>query len=551
MEPVVEKPDPLGLLYDYQVEHVHVMERCLTTKQAVLEASDTGMGKTIVWCVIAARAARPLFVICPKIVVPAWFATAARCGANLIGVSNYEMAKLGKYYTTVEQYLTGKSIPCPNMMWPAGTLRKTVETLVLDFPANALIVVDEAHRGKNSRTQTAAFLKRIRQYIAPTMAMSVLSATITDSVEDFRMTAYVLGIAQYEKHPYNAWIRKITAAGPPNTTISALIHAAIFPEFGSRMRKSTIKAAEGIIGDHQASAYQVHFHMWKWMISMTPGQCVHLDIYVGVIEMYDACRMFRDSIIRAVVYEVSPEVETEIAEAHDDINAAINALKLQQAGAVHPLTLILRARQRLEMLKSQTMIDQAMEFIMAGFAVVLFVNFTPTVQRMVAQLTEFMASDEMLLEDEHGNGYHRTFVSTICGKQSTADREFNIAQFQCGQSLVCVVNIQAGGACVNLHHILRSARPRKTLFSPPWSAIVLAQGLGRVDRVGALSDSEQIIVYCRGAVSAATPDGAGDGTFVEGAQRVNIEELMAANINRKLQTIGWLNDGDLTSTTTL
>ncbi len=554
------RPNAIRLLHDYQVPHVHAMEQCLVTRPAVLEASDTGMGKTIVWCAIASRLQRPLFVICPKPVVPAWFATAERCGANLLGVANYEMAKNGKYYTTVDQYMAEKAIPCIHMMWPPGMLRKTVETLQLDFPANALIVVDEAHRGKNARTQTSALLKRIRMHIGThaTMRMAVLSATITDCVEDFRMTAFVLGVAQYETHPYKAWIRRITAAYP-GETISACIHHVIFPAYGARMRKAVVRATEGIImnnandtNDLKTSAYEVHFHMWKWMMSLSVGQCVHVDIYISVIEIYNSLRMFRDSIVRAVVYDVSPEVEAEIASAHEDINAAIEALKLQQIGAVHPLTLILRARQRLEMLKSQTMVEQAMEFLFHGFAVVLFVNFTPTIKRMIKQLEEFMASDEMLLEDADGNAYHRPFVSVIRGGQTTAEREHSIAQFQCGQSHVCIVNVFSGGACINLHHIRSAARPRKTLFSPPWSAIVLAQGLGRVDRVGALSDSEQIIVYCRGAVSAAIPGGADtDGTIVEGAGRINIEERMAANINRKLQTIGWLNDGDLVGTAQL
>lgn len=536
----MEAPNPIGLLYDHQVEHTLTLENCLNNRQAALDASDTGMGKTVVWCVIAARANRKLFVISPKPVVGAWFQTAAFTGVDIIGVANYEIAKLGKYYTSEKQFMSGDAIACPYMTFPG--LKKTVETLVFDFPEDALIVVDEAHRGKNNRTHTATLLKRIRMTLKPGTRMAVLSATITDSIEDFRMTAFVIGAAQYEIHPYKAWIRSIRIAGEP---ISACIHKAIFPAYGSRMRRDTIKANESMaLSTINSKQYQIHEHMFMWMKSMTPGQSVCIDIYVNIIDMYDCCKMFRDSKVRAVVYEVSPEVEAEITNAYADMADAIDALRNQQMGEIHPLTIILRARQRLEMLKSQTMIDQAMDYIMAGFAVVLFVNFTPTVKRMVDQLGHFMAT-EMVFEDDNGAAYYKPAISVICGGQSSAERNRNMEQFQNGESLVCVVNIQAGGIGIGLHHKMRSSKPRKTLFSPPWSAIVLAQGLGRVDRVGALSDSEQIIVYCKGSVAAVDATGAGDGTFNNGTARVNIEEIMAANINTKLELIGMLNDGDL------
>lgn len=555
MEPEINVPDPLSILYDYQVSHTLTLEKCLETKEAVLEASDTGLGKTMVWCVIAARLRMKLFVICPKIVVTPWFKTAARTGAECIGIANYEMAKLGKYYSADADYMHKKPQSCPYMCWDARIKQKTIANMTINFPPNTLIVIDEAHRGKNSRTQTSEFLKRIRLYVRSVnphiyTRMAILSATITDTVEDFRMTAFIIGAAQYEIHPYKAWVRRITA-NHPGETISACINKAVFPEYGSRMRKDTVKSSEHLSTNSQSRGYNVHFHIYMWMMSVTPGQAVHKDIYILIMQMYDMTRMFRDSHVRAVVYQVSPEVEAEITQAHEDINAAIEALKFQQAREEHPLTMILRARQRLEMLKSQTMVDQAMEFLADGFAVVLFVNFTPTVKRMVTQLAEYVSSDIMLQEDEHGNTFYRSHVSVICGGQSAHERAEHIAKFQEGKSIVCVVNIQAGGVGIDLHHICAGARPRKTLFSPPWSAIVLLQGLGRCDRVGAYSDVEQIIVYCSGSVSAVNAAGDGTGVFDAEGKRMNIEEIMAANINRKLQTIGWINDGDLDSVTTI
>lgn len=568
-------------LYDYQVPHVEALSAAYDANPVIIEPSDTGLGKTSAVCAVAAIKRVGVFVVCPVLVIPTWFDTAERFGVTVLGVANYEIAKLGKYFPTKASYLRDKAVPCPWIPCTKTTIdaNGVVTPAVLwtdvpypaEFPRDIMLVFDEAHRGKNNRTKTAQLLLSLRGAIVPrshthNQHIALVSATITDRDEDFRVTACVLGLAQHEKHAYKSWVLNL-AKKYPGETFASCVHKVLFPKYGSRMRKDIIAA--NLDPSKNTSRFDVHFHIFKWMRACEwetdHHGYAHTDVFSQVMMIYDSTSIFRKSTVYAKVYDVSPETEADIMAAHDEIGAAIEALKRQQAGEICPLTIILRARQRLEMLKLPTMVEQAAEWISNGFAVVLFVNFSHSIKTLCSELDTVLRDDSLIDSDINGNEIRPpTAISVICGGQSAFERIQSIRQFQCGESIVAVVNGQSGGTGVSLHHIMRCARPRKSLISPPWSGIMLKQELGRIDRVGALSDSEQVIVYCRGKVSVvrpnvggaanaalnATPNGA-DGTFVDGAKRVSIEEIMAATINKKLKTIDMINNGDLINTVSI
>jgi superfamily II DNA or RNA helicase len=142
-----------------------------------------------------------------------------------------------------------------------------------------------------------------------------------------------------------------------------------------------------------------------------------------------------------------------------------------------------------------------------------------------------------------------------------------------------IANIRAGGVGISLQD-KNGTYGRVSLISPTWSSIELKQALGRIHRAGGLTPCIQRIVYCKGRVSAVGPkvpdnaivvgrdDGGlviqgraadhpelkkkiednlgNDTTFVshEGKGRIGVEELMAENVNVKLRTIEWFNNGD-------
>ena len=82
-------------------------------------------------------------------------------------------------------------------------------------------------------------------------------------------------------------------------------------------------------------------------------------------------------------------------------------------------------------------------------------------------------------------------------------------------------NIAAGGVAISLHDTLK-VRPRAALVSPTWSAVALAQSLGRVWRQGG-SRSVQYIVYAAGC----------------------IEETICKRVKDKITMLEVLHDGEL------
>ncbi len=531
MEKENEPPDHIMCkLYPYQQEHIRAMGKCVDENSAILEASDTGTGKTAIICALSAWKNYSIFVICPKPVVSTWFKFAAMFGIHVIGVSNYEAIKQGKYYTSVEEFNAENRQTCPYVKFKRVGNRVVFE---IALPP-CMFVIDEAHRGKNYSTDNSKLLIAIKESFDIGRAnrpeirckIAILSATIAQTIEEFRTTSYILGITQFGKHAFAAWKRQILAQYPDGTEASA-IHRVLFPKYGHRMCKSNITERE------QASTNQNVFHVYKWLVSLDhgTGYSPYMDVFSVILNAYNTGTTFKHSDIKAEVYEVSADVEQQIVAAYQDINAAIEAIKNKQMGEVHPLTIILRARQRIEMLKVHVMINLATEFLMDGYAVTIFVNFTPTIDKLYDALTDFVTAD------------FNSCITFIQGGQSVSDRTINIDMFQSGKSDLMLVNVEAGGLGISLHRTNWNAKPRAVIISPPWSAITLKQVLGRADRAGSLSDSVQRIIYCRGNVSGVNGN---DTTFPkpEGGGQIGIEELMAIKINRKLRTIELLNNGD-------
>jgi hypothetical protein len=93
-------PEIMEKLFPYQQEHVRKLLICIGICRVILDASDPGTGKTATTCALCAILGYSIFVICPKLVIPAWFQFANLFGVNVTGISNYEMIKIGKHYTT-------------------------------------------------------------------------------------------------------------------------------------------------------------------------------------------------------------------------------------------------------------------------------------------------------------------------------------------------------------------------------------------------------------------------------------------------------------------
>jgi SNF2 family DNA or RNA helicase len=165
------------------------------------------------------------------------------------------------------------------------------------------------------------------------------------------------------------------------------------------------------------------------------------------------------------------------------------------------LVKVLRAQQKIELLKIPTFVELANEYLSQGFNVVIFVNFTQTLNSL----------SKLLLTK-----------CLIYGEQTDTERQFNIEEFQSDRQRIIICNIKAGGVGISLHDI-NGQYKRVSLISPCWSAIDLTQALGRIHRAGAKSKALQRIIYC-------------DNT---------IENNIADKLRIKLGNLQSINNGDL------
>jgi superfamily II DNA/RNA helicase len=172
------------------------------------------------------------------------------------------------------------------------------------------------------------------------------------------------------------------------------------------------------------------------------------------------------------------------------------------------LSVILEARQRIELLKVPLFCELIEDDFDEGNSVVCFVNFTRTLEAISTKLKQ--------RKDLAG------LIGYIHGHQRDKDREQDIADFMADRKRIILANQAAGGIAIDLHD-LNGNFPRTTKLSPTFSAIQLLQALGRIDRVGTLTPCFQTLVYVAGT----------------------IEERAVFSVQSKINNLEMLNAGDL------
>lgn len=182
----------------------------------------------------------------------------------------------------------------------------------------------------------------------------------------------------------------------------------------------------------------------------------------------------------------------------------MDALDLLESEAPSAAVAILRARQKSEHLKLPAMLDIADDLLEEGNSVCLFVNFRESLNQASAHFPE---------------------ASLIYGDQDPVERESAIQDFQDNRKRVLIAMISAGGVGISLHD-LHGSHPRVSLINPGYSAIELIQALGRIHRNGGQSPCVQKLLFAEGT----------------------IEESIQTKVQKKVDRINTLNDGDLLPT---
>jgi superfamily II DNA or RNA helicase len=425
---------PLDKLLIYQIPHVYQLYESLQNTQCILDASDTGTGKTYTTLALCYLLKLKPFIICPKSVINSWIDVAKNMDIEILGISNFEKLKGSKYYTSEYEIVT-----CPYMdiikkdvdVKKKGKLKKIKDNneYIFYLPNDCIIIIDEAHRCKNHTSDNSKLLIGLGK---SSRKMILLSATITDKIECFKPFGVVFGFYD-EVKKYKMWIRnklktmklnidKLKKELDDNQIILKIIHDCIFPHRGSRMK---IKELGDLFPQNQIIA-----------------KCYYSDDHDQINELYKM------------------------------INDAFLDLKDKEKRS-HALGKIVKCRMRIEMFKVPIMLDLIDDALENGYSIAIFVNFKDTMNYLTHHLKEE--------------------CSIISGDQSIEDRIYNIDRFQLNKTKIIISIIQAGGVGISLHDL--NDRPRMSLISPCWSGSDMMQVFGRIHRAGSKSTALQRVIY--------------------------------------------------------
>ncbi len=317
-------------LLPYQIEHTKNMIKIIKKNKTCLDASDTGTGKT--YCAIALCKELKLqpFIICPKSVIFTWKKVCQFFDVKPFVIVNYEAIKTGKYYEN------GERVECPYIKVNNNLDEKFIWNI---HNEKIIFIFDEGHKCNDIKTLNGKLL-----YTAKNLnkELLVLSATIADHYENFKIFYYVLNFIEpehvikhkinYNKYQYiiNKWISR-------DAKPLWRIHQMLFPDRGSRIRIDAL-------GD-----------------------------------------MFPETQIIAIPYNIEKKRQQEIEKEYSVIKKEIEIVKSKKT-KVNILTTLLRSHQKIELLKIPLFISLANDYLENNYSVVIFVNFTQTLLTLAKEL---------------------------------------------------------------------------------------------------------------------------------------------------------------------
>jgi superfamily II DNA or RNA helicase len=407
-------------LFPKQQESVDRLLQALKQHGCALDSSMTGVGKTIIASRVALQSGRPVLVLCPKIVIPHWERELAEVAVKPLGVLNYEKLRRG------------------NTPWLNKIGKKLYRWCL---PEGTLLVFDECHYCKGAFTQNTQMLIAAKQQ---GFGVLMLSATACKDPTEMRGMGYVLGLHALNKpvdglQSWFGWMLKLGCKKDPWNNWKA----------GPRERLTEVRDC---IYPHKG-------------VQLTPNDLPRAFAENHVMTEPLAFSALKDIASFYEQHGITPEIVDRFLEGGID--------------APNVLVEMLRARQLAEAAKVPDILDMVRDARDEGYSVVVFVNFSETLNT----LCDMLGSD----------------TARVCGGQSGNEREQNVQRFQRNECGVIVCNTAAGGVGVSLHDE-HGGHPRMALLSPTFNEKEYVQVLGRIHRAGSKSPALQRVLIASGTI---------------------------------------------------
>lgn len=436
-------------LRDFQIPAVEQLVASIKTHGAALDGSATGVGKTYSAIGVARELGKKVGVICPKSVIDSW---------KRVITNHFKLE-----YEFVLNYEALKGNANSHIVEKIRKERSFNEEFVWNVPADTLLIFDESHRlkGQNTLNSELATAARKQRY-------DILCCSATNAIDPLELNCvgYILGL-----------------------------HRGGL-DFYKFLKKN----------DCEKGVYS-----WEFKGSSYVLKRLHKEIFLnrGVRLVKEDIPGFPESDIITEPYTIDDDAASEINRLYFEMHRELEELKKKSVGDTRgmEMTIRLRSRQKIELLKVPLLVEQTEDLIEDGHSVVIMVNFTETIKALSKKL--------------HTN-------CIVWGENKETERQDNIDAFQADEQRIILVNTYAGGTGCSFHD-LNGKHSRVALISPNDSAPVFKQALGRVHRDGSKTKSQQRILYISNTV----------------------EEDVCNNIRMKLRSMEMINDGDLNTKTKL
>lgn len=439
-------------LLDKQIPHVKRLIDSLHLNGFAADLSETGCGKTYCASVTAREVNVPIFIICPKIVIPSWKAVLKEVGIKPLAIRNYESLIRGNknsFYTSwvKEDHPTKKDTKGNPVKMDRLRFNKRL-------PDNALVIYDEAHKCKALDSSNSELLVTAREQGFKTLLLSASAATNPIEMKAFGFVTHLHGYREQNDFKRNF----------------AAHHGA---EWTGRFGTMTFDPESE---EARKSMKAIHNYLFKTVKCASRLTRKIMKAHFGNSHvMADALDMKSNTTKINKVYEI---MEYELAQLDE------------RAGnySSHIFAIMMEARRRAELLKIPTYVETALNSLREGNSIAVFLNFNESIDSMNKLLQKKLSTKAG--KEEYGD----IGISFIRGGQTDLARERDIAAFQADENRIIIANIVAGGVGVSLHD-LNGQHPRHSIISPNYSAVQLLQALGRSDRAQAKTDSLQQIIY--------------------------------------------------------
>lgn len=456
----------------------------LSRYQSAVDLSDMGTGKTYVAAAVAARLRLPTLVVVPKVAVTAWERAAAHFGEKF-SVLGYEKLRggntpFGWWDNPLDAHADLDYFKCqccqlkvdlsniqPCYTHHLGihcieTKRKSWNYGKFNFhPGVRLVIFDEGHRcggldSLNAEMMIAAKCQNIK--------MLMLSATAACNPLNMRALGYNLDLHN-DRHD--------GTLNHPKTGRPVYLVKPNFFRWAARY----------------GCRRDARFHGFKWMV----GRDRQLQVMAEIRDSFLPQRGVRVTTaeipgfpkcdITAELYDL--DESGVINRLYDEMADAIKTLDeatADEASADHPLTKILRARQRIELLKVPIAIELARDALDKGLSVGIFINFAQTMRELQARL-----KTDCIIDGSPAGIRHR---------------QRNIDRFNSHEERLILINSEAGGVAVSLPD-RTGEHPRLGLVFPGFSASTFRQVTGRFPRDDSKSNCAYRVLYAAKTVEVS------------------------------------------------